>query len=148
MARIEKDLQTALPPDRVVAALTDFSDRRGEIWPLLDASQFKVLETGETSALVREGSSKPFRVSAVERYDWSVPGVVRWTVQESDSFMPGYGMEVRVTPAAAGGSTVHVVWERVGKDFKGKFIVGLLVLLRARPIFSGFQTAFDRIAES
>ncbi len=70
--RVHYEFTTALPPGEVVAALTDFSERRPETWPGLDRARYQVHELGETWALVTEGSRRP-NVWARERYDWSVP---------------------------------------------------------------------------
>ncbi|MGH2766535.1 MAG: hypothetical protein ACRDKA_11590, partial [Actinomycetota bacterium] len=58
MARVEFEVQTDLAPDRIVDALTDFSERRPDLWPGLNRSQFEVYEVGETWAEVREGTTK------------------------------------------------------------------------------------------
>jgi hypothetical protein len=146
MARCDLHVQTKLPPDRVIAALIDFSDRRPDVWPYLSRQFYEVREIGETTALVREGTSGPLSVWAVERYDWSTPGTVTWQVHESESFMPGYGLKVDVAPDGQGGSNVHIVWERVGKNFKGKFIVAMIAMLRGKPIASAYKKALDRLA--
>lgn len=142
------DIQTRLSPERVVAALTDFSERRPSVWKYLDPAIFEVYEVGDTSAFVREGTGGPLRVWAKERYDWSTPGVVRWTVEESDSFLPGYGLRVDVAPGSDGGSKVHIVWERVGKNLKGKLIVAIIALLGGKPIGSSYKQAFDALADA
>lgn len=146
MAKLEMDIETALSPEGVVAALTDFSDRRPDIWPDLDRSFYKVISVGETSAVVQEGTSKPFKVWARERYDWSTPGAVTWVVEESDTFEPGYGLKVTAEPGPAGGSRVHITWERVGKNFAGRMVVRLIRLLGGKPISSSYKKAFDDLA--
>ena len=37
MARIQYEADGSVPPERFIAALTDFNDRRPELWPGLDA---------------------------------------------------------------------------------------------------------------
>ena len=72
--RFESGFDTKASPEQVLAALTDFSDKRLETWQgTLDPDKFEVYEVGETSARVREGSKRP-DVWAVEQYDWSEPG--------------------------------------------------------------------------
>jgi hypothetical protein len=120
----EYSADTTVAPDRVLACITDFSDRRPDYWPGLSRSQYKVLERGDTWTLVREGTAILW---AVERYDWSAPGLVRWTLQESNLGRPGTVWEMRVSPRPDGGSHVAVHFER---DYKG--VLGL-----------GLQTVFD-----
>src|SRR4051794_30361129 len=98
MARFVARVDTTATPDQVLAALTDFTDRRPDIWPGLARELYEVYEVGETSATVREGSTKPSKVWARERYDWSTPGVVRWEVLESSFSTPGSYVEARITP--------------------------------------------------
>lgn len=111
----EYALDTTAPPERVIAALTDFTDRRPEYWPALSRGQYEVLETGDKTALVKEGTAVGW---AKERYDWSEPGVVRLTCEESNLAHPGTEWVYRVTPRDGGGSHVDVDWSR---DFKGPF---------------------------
>nr|MBA2254267.1 hypothetical protein [Chloroflexota bacterium] len=42
--------------ERFVAALTDFIERRPELWPNLDAKFYRLLERGDTWAEVTEGT--------------------------------------------------------------------------------------------
>jgi hypothetical protein len=111
MGRREWDysLDTSVPAARVLAVLTDFSDDRPRYWPALSRRQYKVLERGDKSALVREGTSLGW---AIEKYDWSQRGVVRWTCQESNLANPGTTWEMRVTAIKGGGSHIDVHFER------------------------------------
>lgn len=118
-------LDTTAPPERVIAVLTDFSDRRPDYFPALSRRQYRVLERGETTALVREGTAMGW---AVERYDWSEPGVVRWTPQESNLARPGTTWEVRVTPRKEGGSHLDVHFER---DYKGPLGLFFMTVITA-----------------
>jgi hypothetical protein len=145
MPRYERQIETAASPEQVRQTLIDFSPRRTEIWPYLASGYFEVLELGDTWALVREGSgSGPMGVWAVERYDWSEPGVVRWKVEDSNAFASGTELVVRITPRDGGGSRVDVRWERAGKTIKGKMIVGVISALKAKPIFDSYRKVFDK----
>jgi hypothetical protein len=42
MARVELDIDTPLSPEKVLSGLTDFSERRPEIWPGLHPSLYEV----------------------------------------------------------------------------------------------------------
>ena len=72
MPRLELDIDTDVPPEKVKAALLDFTERQPDIWPGLAREHYEVFEVGETHAIVKEGS-KPPNIWAKERYDWSKP---------------------------------------------------------------------------
>jgi hypothetical protein len=129
MTRIELDFTSPCPPQRVIDALTDFSDRRPDLWPGLAREDYEVYSVGETTADVREGSTRPVRVWAREHYDWSTPGTVRWTVVESNFCTPGSGVAVTVTPAGDGGSQVRLEWERHPSNARGRVAMVFMRLL-------------------
>src|SRR6266705_3036014 len=90
MPKVELDIETSVSPERVQAALLDFSERRPEMWPGIEPSLYEVYSVGETSAEIKEGSKLPgTTVWARERYDWSTPGLITWTVEESNFCAPG-----------------------------------------------------------
>ena len=105
--RVHYEFTTALSPREVVAALTDFSERRPETWPGLDRARYQVHGLGETWALVTEGSRRP-NVWARERYDWSVPGTVSWRVEASNFCGPPSGIVASVSQGPRGGSRVLI----------------------------------------
>ncbi|GIG62359.1 hypothetical protein Lfu02_67310 [Longispora fulva] len=140
MTTLELDLDSALPPERVIAALTDFTEHRPDIWPGISRELYKVYEVGEKSALIREGTKSPgMSVWAKERYDWSEPGTVTWTVEESNFAEPGHGVTARVTPGERGGSHIHLTYDRVGKNLKGKLAVFLIGKTKGRPVVASFR---------
>lgn len=108
---VELDIETSLKPEQVIAAVTDFTPRRPDIWPGLAREFYEVYSVGDTEADVQEGSLKPTRIWAKEHYDWSTPGVVHWTVKESNFCTPGSYVKATVTPRD-GGSNIHCEWER------------------------------------
>ena len=132
MPRIEFDIESTLSPDRVVALLTDFSDRRPSIWPGLWEGAYQVYSTGEKTAEVREGNKSP-KVWARERYDWSRPGVVRWEVLESNFCKRGSFVEVQVAPRDAG-SHIHVIWNRNPSSLIGIIAVTMIRLSSGAPV--------------
>jgi hypothetical protein len=85
------DVDTTATPEQVRRALTDFTDRRLQIWSrTLDPKSYEVRDHGETWAVARESSpGSPFWV--VARYDWSDPESIRWTVEESSYGGGGQG---------------------------------------------------------
>lgn len=144
-ADVVVEFDTPLPPDGVLATVTDFSDRRPRIWPTLDPTKYEVLQLGDTWALVNEGSARP-PIRARERYDWSDPANITWTVQESDAFAPGSNIEVGIEPGPAGGSHVRVRAHRVSAGAKGAAVV-LGMKVAGRGVFlQTYKGVFDAIA--
>jgi hypothetical protein len=146
MTRFQVDYETTCSPEGVVAALTDFTERRPRIWPGLASEYYEVYSVGETTADIREGSTKPVRVWAKEHYDWSTPGTVRWTVQESNFCTPGSGVVVNVSPGSDGGSQVHLLWERRPINAKGRMIMMFMKLFGPRIIGPYSKKALDTYA--
>jgi hypothetical protein len=144
MAHLEFDLESELPPDAIIAGLTDFGDRRPELWPGLNAKEYRVYEQGDTWAEVREGNGGP--IWARERYDWSKPGNVTWTVQESGFSRPGSFVSVDARPHD-GGTCLHVTWDRQGSNLIGMALVALIALTRGAPFRSQLEGGLRRIAE-
>ena len=97
MARLHFEADGAVSADRFIAALTDFSERRPELWPDLDAKFYELHELGDTWAEVTEGTDVLGGVWARERYDWSEPGIVRLRLVEAADFRPGTVTEYRVS---------------------------------------------------
>ena len=131
-------LHSALAPDAVMAALTDFGSTRSEVWPNIDSAHFKVHAHGPGWAEVTEGSSVAGGVWERERYSWDAAArTVSIETLDSNTWGPGSRWDYRLTPAAAGGTTVEVTVVRNGKGWKGRLIgMGLSVagagMLRAQ----------------
>ena len=66
---------------------------------------------------------------------------MRWTVQESNYCQPGSYIEVRVRPAAGGGSKLLVDWNRRGVGIKGKILITFVVLTRAPSFAEEYSNA-------
>lgn len=145
MTELTFTVPAPVPPEAVIQALIDFTERRPEIWPQLDPEAYEVLEVGATSAVVREGQRTP-RLWAVEEYDWSTPGTVTWTARESNFCAPGSFMSARIEPAPDGGSTMEVRWKRTGVGVKGKLVVAMMRLTRGRPLAADLTAALARLA--
>lgn len=143
MPHVEFDLQTRLPPEQVVAALTDFSSARPERWPNIDPAQYRVYDVQERWADVREGSRMgPFRIWAREHYEWS-QNKVTWVATESSFCKPGSYMSARIGPADDGGSNLHVVWEREPASLLGRAITRMVTMTRGKPLKRDLQKALD-----
>lgn len=146
MPKIELDLESSLPPERVLAALLDFSPKRPEIWPGIDPSQYEVYSVGETEAEIKEGSRLPWTtIWAKEHYDWSTPGTVTWTVRESNFCAPGSSVSATVTPTGQGGSHIHIVWDRTPTSFAGRVGIGLITLTKGKPVVASVKKALDKL---
>ena|SRR5688572_6384713 len=113
-----------LPPDAVVAALTDFSPRRLEIWQGISPDRYEVHEVGEHHAVVTEGG--PEAIWARERYEWDA-NRVRWTVEESNFCTPGSYVEAHISQHGAG-SRLDVHWERHPRNLMGMGMLGMMFL--------------------
>jgi hypothetical protein len=142
MPHVELDVETRLPMEKVISMLTDFSDRRPDIWPGLWRDAYDVYSVSEASADVREGNKSP-KIWARERYDWSKPGVVRWEVQESNFCTPGSFVEVHIEPKTGGGSRLHVVWDRTPTKLSARLMLRLIALTRGAPVRASSNRAFN-----
>ena len=127
-------IDTTVPPDRVLAALTDFSDKRPEIWPTISRTYYKVHSVGPTSADVTEGSDILGGVWGREHYDWSRPGTVTLTVGESAIVKAGGTWTFVVKANGSGGSTITESMARVSFGVKGR-CVGALVQVAGSKLF-------------
>lgn len=143
MARLQFDIDTDVPPERILAALTDFTENRPNLWPGLKRELYRVHGTGPTWADVNEGSGGP--VWARERYDWSTPGTVTWTMQESGFASPGDYVTAVVTPIEGQGSRIHITWERHGRTLFGRLLVAMIVALRGRPVRQSIEAGLEKI---
>jgi len=146
MAKLHYEADGAVTAERFIAALTDFGPRRPELWPSLDAKYYELHELGDTWADVTEGTDIFGGVWARERYDWSEPGVVRLTLQDSADFVPGTVTVYRVTTRPDGGCHVAVDFQRTARSLRGR-LVGVLVSLAGRRRFAAeLRQALDRLA--
>jgi hypothetical protein len=136
MPKFSFEVDSPIPPERVLAALTDFGDDRPDLWPTIDRRYYQVFTLGETSADVEEGSVVPpfGALHGHEHYDWSTAGFVRATVSQSNIAKDGGIWDFRVTPGVNGGSHVAVNFDRPMHGFKGR-IMAVALGLAARQAF-------------
>jgi hypothetical protein len=144
MPRVSFEIVSSLEPDAIHGALTDFSDRRPDLWPAIKHEEYEVYEIGHTTALVREGSGGS--IWAKERYDWSRPGVVRWEVVESGFCERGSYVQAEIRSRAEGGSLVQMTWDRRPSTLGARLMLGLVALTRGAPVKSSFRKGLARIA--
>lgn len=149
MGTVEFDLETNASPEKVRAALIDFSESRPQLWPAIEPSLYKVYSIGETTADVREGSNSPAgKVWAREHYDWSDPETVRWTVQESNFSAPGSYVSATIRPGRNGGSVVHVAWDRTGSSLVGRLICRTIRMTNGKPVAASFKRGLEAVQRS
>ena len=134
MAHVSVDMDSPLSPEVIIGALTDFSDRRLELWPNIDRKHYTVHRLSETSADVTEGSHGIWERAT---YDWSRPGTVRLEVTDSSAFRPGSSWLYSVEPRPQGGSHVHLEVERRPRNAKGLLLTALMSVA-GRPAFRHF----------
>jgi hypothetical protein len=149
MPKVELDIDTAVAPERVRAALLDFSPRRPEIWPGIEPSLYEVGEVGPTTAEIKEGSKFPGGgVWAWEHYDFADPETVTWTVRSSNFCAPGSYVSATIRPGAGGGSRIHVTWNRTPTSFGGRVAATLIKASRGRPVRYSIESAMARLASA
>jgi hypothetical protein len=128
MIQVRFTTASTLPPERILAAATDFSERRPEIWSGIDPARYRVHAVGDDWADVTEGGRELGGIWARERYDWGRPGTVTAEVQESNVFEAGSRWELQVRPADDGGSAIDWLTERRPRGIKGRILVAMLAL--------------------
>ncbi len=87
-------------------------------------------------------------MGVVLRYEWSEPGVVRWTILESNFRDHGTG-RLTVRPATTGGGA-HVdilIDEGGGKGVLGPAVLGLKALVGPSVLRRASKRALDRLAD-
>lgn len=145
MAKIHITADSDLPDDKVLAAITDFTEHRPTLWPNIDPGVYKVHELGGDWADVTEGSSIAGGVWAHEHYDWSTPGVVRATLQESNIFKSGF-WEMRVS-TVNGKTRIEILQDRQAKGLKGLLLGAMMTLMGPRFYRQGLQQTLTIIRQ-
>ena len=149
MAKIEMDVETSLDPERVKAALLDFSPRRPEIWPGIAPSMYEVYSVGDKSAEIKEGTKMPWAAYwAKEQYDWSTPGLIKWTVKESNFSTPGSYVSAAISPRPGGGSRIHVTWDRTPSSLLGRIAMTMIRATKGKPIRASMEKAFRKLEKA
>ena len=120
-------VETSVPPESVLAAATDFTDRRPDLWPLITRKNYRVYSTGDGTAEVDEGSAPAHHRI---RYEWS-GDTVRGVTIDASGVEPGSLWQLRARPREGGGSTIDV---HMDFGFKGPMglMARVMVALRGR----------------
>lgn len=119
--------RTPVPPERVLEAARDFSERRSELWPDVHVDHFELHQAGDDFAEVTEGNPSPIGPFWERlRYDWSKPGSIKGVVIDSNIFKPGSSWEMTAI-LADGGSRVTVTMVREFKGLKGRLVGPIII---------------------
>jgi hypothetical protein len=129
---IQFEVESPLHPEAVLEALTDFSERRPELWPAIDPKVYRVHEVSASSALVTEGTDVMGGIWATELYEWDGSGTVRATIQESNFWHPGGTWELAAAPRNGGGSVLKVTRDRRAKNAKARVFEVMMRVVGAR----------------
>lgn len=141
MARIEFEVDSPLDTETVLSNLVDFGPRRLELWPAIDPKVYEMHELGDCWADVTEGSDVFGGIWARERYDWSEPGIVQATIQESNCWHPGGTWRLRAEPAPGRGSRLTVTRDRRAKNGRARALEALMRIAGARILASELRKA-------
>jgi hypothetical protein len=148
MARVELRMHTSLAPERLMGAMLDFTERRPDLWPGLAGKFFEVYEVGDTFAVVKEGTAgPPFTVWARERYDWSTPWRVSWTVEESNFCTPGSRVTMTVSPSDRVGSDILLDWQREPLNLRGRIAVSMVARNDGKMLRGFMQKSFANLEQ-
>jgi hypothetical protein len=129
---IQFEVESRLEPEAVLEALTDFSERRPELWPAIDPKVYQVHEVSTSSALVTEGTDVMGGIWATELYEWDGSGTVRATIQDSNFWHPGGTWELTAAPHDVGGSILRVARDRRAKNIKARLLEAMLRVIGPR----------------
>jgi hypothetical protein len=129
---IQFEVQSRLEPEAVLDALTDFSERRPELWPAIDPEVYRVHELSASTALVTEGTDVMGGIWATELYEWDGSGSVRATIQESNFWHPGGTWELSAATHEGGGSILRVTRDRRAKNFKARLLEAMMRVIGPR----------------
>ena len=140
MPTIHAEVESSLPPERVLAAAHDFSGRRAEVFPAVSVELMQVHEAGDNSAdVTEETKTGPFGTNWERcRYDWSHQGSVIAQVTDSNVYEPdGSRWEIRAS-AKDSGSHVDMIWVRDFRHGGRGRVFGTLFRVVGRPIFAKY----------
>ena len=147
MTTIHLTVKTTVAPERIIGALTDFTQKRLELWPNIDPQYYKVHDVQASLAEVTEGSSFFGGVWERARYDWSQPGHIVITVLSSNAFAPGSFWEYLIKEGENGGSQIDFTLHRVGKSLKGRVLAFMLSIFGRRIFRRDLDQTLKRLTE-
>ena len=150
MSALHMTLASSASPETIRAALLDFSPDRPKVWPGITPDLYEVYDVGETTASIKEGTRLPVMGEfwARERYDWSSPDTISWTVEQSNFCAPGSYMKATIRPREGGGSTIELEWNRTPITTKAKVVSFMIRRTRGKLVSDSFKKALKGIEAS
>ena len=135
MPVITVTVDTELPIRSILASASDFTPRRSDVFPAVEAKHFVVHNVEGPTADVTEGTGTGIGTSWERcRYDWSTPGLVTATVTDSNVYGPGSSWRITAEPAPAG-TRVEMSWIRRFKHTPRGVLFGTAFRIIGRPLF-------------
>jgi hypothetical protein len=133
------------PPERVMGAMIDFSDRRPEIWPNLSAKIYRAHSVGENTADVTEGTDVPGVGGVWERvtYKWT-DAVVKSVITDSKMVQAGGTFEFSVEPQGSG-SRIHFSIDRKAKTFIARLVGTFMQVSNGAPMKKSFYAVYGKL---
>ena len=147
MTTIHVTVSTAVAPERILRAFTDFTPQRLRTFPNIDPRYYQVHARSATSAEVTEGSAFLGGVWERARYDWSQPGEISITVQASNAFSSDSFWHYSIASGESGGSRVDFTVHRVGKTLKGRALATLLRVFGPRVFRQDLEQTLRHLEE-
>ena len=146
MPTVHFQVGTALAPEAVIGALTDFSDRRPDLYRNIDHAHFRVHSRGPGWAEVTEGNVLAWERN---RYEWdAAKGTVTVQTIESNSWAPGSRWEYRVHPSSDGRTQVDVTVVRTPRTLRGRLIALGIPMVGARVLRADLENVLARVGQN
>ena len=128
----------SLPAASVLEAAHDFTHRRSDVFPAVEAKYFNVHSIGDRCADVTEGTGTGIGTSWERcRYDWSTPGAVTAAVIDSNVYADGSSWTITAV-AARQGSRVEMTWVRRFKPTTRGRLFGALFRVAGRSLLGKY----------
>jgi hypothetical protein len=144
MPTIHVQVESSLPPRRVLELLTDFGPDRAKTWLGVDERRLTVHDRGPDWADVTEGNAIGWER---ERYSWNADaGTVAAETTDSNIWGPGSRWDYQITPKPDG-SVLTIDLQRNGKGAKGKLLGAVVSVAGARLIRAQFAKVLGRAAD-
>lgn len=88
----------------------------------------------------------PIKIWVDEHYDWSTPGVITWTVRDSNFCTPGSFVRAGVKLHFGGGSDIHTTWERTPTTAGARMMFAMLEFTRGKMIEASLKKGLANYA--
>ena len=138
MRTITFSFDSSLPPRSVLEAAHDFTDRRSNVFPAVEAEHFEAHSVADEHADITEGTATGIGISWERcRYDWSNPESVTAVVTDSNVYVPGSSWTITAI-AAPQGSQVEMTWARDFKHTRRGRIFGTAFRLAGRSLLGKY----------